>query len=92
MLDEPGDLADYVRQFGSTSLVQDLRGAVRAVPLAEGRVVGVAVIAIGCDVPPDATVTEDGDTFVVLPAKVVDPHLECFAPVTSVAVLDLPVR
>ena len=56
----------------------------------EGRVIGLAVIAISCDEPPSATVTEEDGAFVVTPGKVVEPLPECLVPVTSVAVLDLP--
>ncbi|WP_183099927.1 hypothetical protein [Nocardioides pelophilus] len=90
LIEDDRDLARYLEQFTSPSLAGDLQDAVDAVEPADDRVVGVAVIAIGCDVPPSATVTQDDGAFVVMPGKIVDPHYECFAPVTSVAVLDLP--
>lgn len=47
----------------------------------------VAVASVGCDVPPvEARTTADGGYAVVL-GKVADPIPECFAPVTTVAVL-----
>ncbi|KAA1425890.1 hypothetical protein [Nocardioides antri] len=91
-LEDEQDITRYVEQFESPSFAADLADAVRVVPLAEGRVAGAAVIAIGCDVPSKATVTEEDGAFVVTPGKIVKPHQECYAPVTSVAVLDLPVR
>jgi len=92
LIEDDRALDRYLRQFTSPSFVGDLQDAVDTVDPAADRVVGLAVIAIGCDVPPSAMVSEDQGEFVVLPGKVVDPHYECFAPVTSVAVLDLPRR
>jgi hypothetical protein len=92
VIEDDRALARYLQQFTLPSLAGDLQDAVAAVAPAADRVVGVAVIAIGCDVPPSATVTEDRGAFVVMPGKIVSPHYECFAPVTSVAVLDLPRR
>lgn len=84
------DLTRFLTQFDSPSFAGDLTEAVDAVALEPDRVVGLAVIAIGCDVPPGATVTAEDGAYVVMPAKVVSPHIECLVPVTSVAVLDLP--
>ena len=41
-----------------------------------------AVVAIGCDVPPDVSVEQGPDGWVVTPQKVPSPLQECFAPVT----------
>ncbi|RHW27195.1 hypothetical protein D0Z08_11080 [Nocardioides immobilis] len=90
VIQDDQDLERYLRQFDSSPFVGDLTDAIDAHPLADDRVLGLAVIEISCDEPPSATVTTDGEAFVVTPGKVVNPHQECFAPVTSVAVLDLP--
>lgn len=90
VIEDDRALARYVRQFRSQAFVADLRGVIDAHPLADGRVLGLAVIEISCDEPPSATVTQVGSRFRVTPGKVIDPLQECFAPVTSVAVLDLP--
>ena len=92
LIEDDRDLFRYARQFESPSFLGDLIEAVASVPRADDRVAGVAVIAIGCDVPPGATVTEEDGAFVVTPEKVVSPHMECVVAVTSVAVLDLPRR
>ena len=39
-----------------------------------------AVVAIGCDVPPDVSVEPGPDGWVVTPHKVPSPLQECFAP------------
>lgn len=84
------DLRRYLRQFRSEAFVADLTVAITGHSLAEDRVLGLAVLSIGCDTPPSATVTEENGRFLVVPGKVPDPLPECYAPVTSVAVLDLP--
>jgi len=83
-------LSRYLEQFHNAPFVAVLTDAIEAHDFADGRVLGLAVIEISCDEPPSATVTEMHGAFVVTPGKVVNPHPECFAPVTSVAVLDLP--
>ena len=82
----------YLRQFDSPSFLADLNAAIAAAEPEEGRVLGLAVIEISCDEPPSAEVTQEGAKFFVTAGKVVNPHQECFAPVTSVAVLDLPAQ
>lgn len=82
----------YLRQFDSASFIGDLTAAVDAAEPATDRVIGLSVIEISCDEPPSATVTQEGGRFFVTAGKVVNPHQECFAPVTSVAVLDLPAQ
>ena len=52
-----------------------------------------AVVAIGCDVPPGRLGREQGpDGWVVTPHKVPSPLQECFAPVTSVAIVAVTCR
>lgn len=90
VLEEDGALDAYLERFDSPRFVADLRNAAEAVPLAAGRFVALAVIHIACDAPPSATVVEEDGAFIVSAAKVTAPRQECFAPVTSVAVLDVP--
>lgn len=74
---ERADLAAYVAQF-SEELAAKVTQAVRT----SGSPVLAQVVAVGCDVPPDAHL--DGD--VIVPDQVPSPMKECFAPVTTVAV------
>jgi hypothetical protein len=90
IIESDGELVRYLDQFRSPVLVDELTAVVQAADPAEGRVVGLAVIEISCNEPPSAEVVEDGGEYVVTAGKVVSPHPECYAPVTSVAVLDLP--
>lgn len=91
VIEDDQALARYLEQF-EPAFAGVLSDAVEAHELADGRVLGLAVIEISCDEPPSATVTEEDGEWVVTAGKVVAPHPECYAPVTSVAVLDLPAR
>ncbi len=44
-------------------------------------------VFVGCDVPSDVTVERQGDTYAVTPEYAGATHEECFAPVTSVALI-----
>ncbi|MEO9323235.1 hypothetical protein ABFT23_07065 [Nocardioides sp. C4-1] len=46
-----------------------------------------AVVAVGCDVPPGVTVTRVDGVVTITPEKVAKPLPNCFAPVTTVAVV-----
>lgn len=83
-------LDDFLAQLDSGSLGDEVRAEVEGHDPAEGHSVGAAVVAIGCDVPPGVRVTASGDGWAVAPDKVRDPLPECFAPVTTVAVVDVP--
>lgn len=55
----------------------------------EGRL-AAATVAIGCDVPADVSVTEGDNGPEVHPDKIADPKQECFAPMTSIAIVEVP--
>ncbi len=77
------EVADFSAQFSRPAMQEEIERVVRGNAPADGFQLVAAVIAIGCDVPPGVTYV-DGE---IKPLKVLDPHLECFAPVTSVAIL-----
>jgi hypothetical protein len=85
----PG-LNAFLAQLESATLGDEVRAAMRAHTLPDGHSYGVAVVALGCDVPPDVHVTKEDGAWTVTPAKVPSPMPECFAPVTTVAVVDVP--
>jgi hypothetical protein len=89
-LDDAAAVDAFVAPFADNPLAGDVRTAVRRAAR-DGGPVGAAVIAIGCDVPPTATVTDEPDgSYLVVPGKVVAPKNECLVPVTTVAIVDLP--
>ena len=67
-----------------TTQVQD---AVAGADVAEGEAIYAAVVAIGCDSPTDVTVTDSGAGLVITAGKVPSPMMECFAPMTTVALV-----
>ena len=90
VLDGPRALAAYVRGFREP-FASKLERAARRVPVADDEQLGAAVVSVGCDVPRGATVTGDADVDVVIKAEQVSsPHAECFAPVTTVALVTMP--
>ncbi|MFA6573835.1 MAG: hypothetical protein WCS84_00330 [Nocardioides sp.] len=88
----PEELAAFTEQFENDTFREEITLAVQDHEPQEGYVVGAAVVAIGCDVPPGVSVVAAGDGFEVHADKVADPLKECFAPVTSVAVVMVPGR
>ncbi|MEJ7832017.1 MAG: hypothetical protein WKF79_03820 [Nocardioides sp.] len=82
-LPDEAAVAAYAAQFKSPALAARLRTAVEGADVAAGTRLGVAVVSVGCDVPPGVTYV-DG---VVRAEKVSNPLPECFASVTTVALL-----
>lgn len=80
-------VAEFSSQLRSAALGKQLAAAVTDAELAGDQALVGAVIAIGCDVPPGVRVSHDGEQLRIVPLEVVSPHVECFAPVTSVALV-----
>lgn len=76
--------------LGSGALADEVTRAVEAHRAAPGRVVAAAVVAVGCDVPRDATVAEQDGRWVVTPVKPGGAPKQCYVPFASVAVVELP--
>jgi ABC-type glycerol-3-phosphate transport system substrate-binding protein len=89
-VDDDAALQDFAAQFNRAGLEEKIATAVAGATVPEGYTVMGAVIAIGCDVPPDVSVEPGPDGWVVTPHEVPSPLQECFAPVTSVAVVAVP--
>jgi hypothetical protein len=91
-VDRPAGLARLTRDFRTPLLTDKISSVVERIRLAEGQGLYGAVIAVGCDVPPSASVEVTDGEVVITAGKIVKPMPECFAPVTSVAiaVVDLP--
>ena len=89
-VDDDAALQDFAAQFNRAGLEEKIATAVAGATVPEGYTVMGAVVSIGCDVPPDVSVEEGPDGWVVTPHKVPSPLQECFAPVTSVAIVAVP--
>jgi hypothetical protein len=86
----PEELTAFVEQFENGGFRDEVTAEVQGHEPRDGYVVSAAVVAIGCDVPPGVTVVETEESYTVQADKVADPLKECFAPVTSVAVVEVP--
>lgn len=71
----------------SPQLADDVRAAVAASAVPAGQQLYGAVVGLGCDVPPGVLVDRTGTGVEITGRKVVDPMRECFAAVTSVALV-----
>lgn len=88
-------LLDFLTQLDSSSLSEQVMTIAEDNPPTDGHRLMAAVVAIGCDVPPGVSVTaapDDGGTWTVVPDKVTAPLQECLAPVTTIAVVDVPLQ
>ena len=79
----------YVKQFDE-SFAAEVRKAADEVGVLAGETVVAAVVSIGCDVPPGVDVTRADGGIVIKAQHVSNPTLECFAPVTTVALVGVP--
>lgn len=85
-IDRPAGMARLTRDFRTPGLTEKIRSVVQRIKVAEGQALYGAVIAVGCDVPPSASVEVTDGKVVITAGKVANPLPECFAPVTSVAI------
>ena len=82
-VDDDAALQEFTAQFNKAGLEEKIATAVAGATVPEGYTVMGAVVAIGCDVPPDVSVEQGPDGWVITPHKVPSPLQECFAPVTT---------
>jgi hypothetical protein len=69
------------------ALAAKVQAAVRQTPVGRGQRLLGQIVAVGCDVPPGVTVERDPLRAVAQPAASAKP--ECFAPITTVALVVL---
>jgi len=90
VLGDDAAVADFAGQFTRGSLGDQIRAKAGSARLAGDQTLVAAVVAVGCDVPPGVTVTPGAEGVVITPQKVAKPTMECFAPVTTVALVAVP--
>ena len=81
---------EFAGQFNRPGMGRKIAQAVASATVPEGYTVMGAVVMVGCDVPPGVTVSQSTHGWVLKPQKVASPLQECFAPVTSVAIVAVP--
>ncbi|WP_167880438.1 hypothetical protein [Nocardioides guangzhouensis] len=86
-LDSDAAVQDFTAAFDGGELAGDVQDQVAATDVPEGEALVGAVVAIGCDVPPGVAVHRTGDGLEVTALAVKSATVECFAPVTTVALV-----
>lgn len=84
-----GKVDQFIADLKGPELPGEVRAAAKKVRPAPDEGLFAAVVAIGCDVPHDITVERAAGELVVKPV-IKKTGVECFAPVTSVAVFTAP--
>ena len=89
-LSDDASVQDFTSQFESDDMVQQIQQAVANTDVPDGQALYAAVVSIGCDSPTDVSVTNTDAGLVITAGKVPSPQVECFAPMTTVALVVAP--
>jgi hypothetical protein len=89
-LSDDAAVQSFVAQFTAGDLADQVENAVAQTDVPAGQELYGAVVAIGCDAPDQVAVTMSGSDVVITPLKVPSPKSECFAPMTTVALVLVP--
>jgi len=90
LVEDRAQMKAYVRTFDDRDDVAEaIQQAVTDAGERDGDL-AVATVAIGCEVPEDVTISEGADGWEVGPEKAPTSKVECFAPTTSIALVELP--
>lgn len=85
VLADAAAVREYAAQFRGEELEREIIDTASETDVPEGQQLAAAVVAVGCEVPTEVTGTS-GDLHAVLPSST----KECFAPVTTVALVLVP--
>jgi len=82
----------FNQQFETDALPTRVEEAVAGTDVPDGMLLYGAVVSIGCDAPTDVLVTDTdtGSGIAIVAQKVANPMQECFAPMTTVALVLVP--
>ena len=86
-LTDDASVQEFVSQFESDDMAAQVQAAVASTEVPDGQALYAAVVAIGCDSPTDVSVTDTGSGLAITAVKVPSPLPECFAPMTTVALV-----
>ena len=89
-LGDDAAVQEFNAQFETDVLPHRVQSAVAETEVPDGMVLYGAVVAIGCDAPTEVNVTEGASGPVITAGKVPNPMQECFAPMTTVALVLVP--
>lgn len=86
-LSDTAAVAQFTGQFEDDRMTSRLTQAFADVEVPDGQAAYAAVVSIGCEVPPDVVVTSTDTGILIQGTKPTTKPVECFAPVTSVAIV-----
>lgn len=81
---------DFASQFETDAMATRLQDAVAKVDVPDDMLLYGAIVSIGCDSPNDVYVTSSDQGLVITAHKVPSPMPECFAAMTTVALVLVP--
>ena len=91
LLPDDAAVREYAGQFRSDQLGGDIIAAAAKAEVPDGQQLAAAVVAVGCDVPPQVVGSGSGDDLVVHAVLPSPSDKKCFAPITTVALVLVPV-
>jgi len=80
----------FTSQFETDAMTAKIQDAVQSTDVPDGMLLYGAVVAVGCDAPSEVLVTHGDSGLVVTAVEVPSPMQECFAPMTTVALVLVP--
>jgi hypothetical protein len=80
----------FLGQFDSDEMVTRVQDAVATAEVGDGQALYGAVVSVGCDSPTEVAVTDTGAGLSITALKVPHPQEECFAAMTTVALVVAP--
>jgi len=89
VLADDAAVQEYADQFRNDELGGEIVTTAAKTEVPAGQQLGAAVVAVGCEVPTRVVATGSDDD-VALHAVLPSPTKECFAPITTVALVLLP--
>ena len=89
-IDDDQSRQAFAAQFEQAAMDERLLQVIGSATVPESYTLVAAVVAIGCDVPTSVTATQKDEGWVLEPVMPGKTMQECFAPVTSVAVVAVP--
>jgi hypothetical protein len=89
-LGDDAAVQSFVSQFSGSDLGAQVEDAVARTGVPAGQQLYGSVVAVGCDAPDQVAVTTSGSDVVITAVKVATPKSECFAPMTTVALVLVP--
>jgi hypothetical protein len=89
LLSTDTQIDDFVSQFTNPTFATQVERRAKETTVAEGRTLVGAVVSIGCEVPAEVTVDGSRGALRLTPVMPKSSPVQCFAPMTTVALVDV---